>query len=365
MNGLAFHFCGDDVYGPAFGTFNTLTFNGTNQQYNVMMQAPEAATITHVGFNFNTRTLSPGNLTFRIGNVGTDGNPGATIYSTVTIASNDAQITYGGANGAFSWIAIPSFTVTYGQLVCCTVISSTGTWDASNFITLNYQINQTTLTGNRSQFPYGSRGSARQDGVLGGMRSSTTAYGYPIKFISNIAPLFSTDVQGTRFTVPANLGGSVRLTGVRLNCLFSNNDTTNIRVASLIGTTTTPLLSYTIDNDQRNGSSNGNTSTLTFPSPINLTAGTQYVIGMNVPQNQVQWFKIDFSNAGAWGYDKTAITGNLFGTVSSGSYTTGNVWTDITTELYQIYPIFDVVNAGTGGGGGMVVHPGMAGGMRG
>lgn len=350
MNGLAFHFCGDDVWGPAFGTFNTLLFNATNQQYNVIMQAPEAATITHVGFNFNTRTLSPGNLTFRIGNVDASGNPGATIYSTTTIASNDAQITYNGATGAFSWIAIPSFTVTYGQLVCCTVISATGTWDASNFITLNYQINQSTVTGNRSQFPYASRGSARQDGVLGGMRSSTTAYGYPIAHIGFITPQFTTDVQGTRFTVPANLGGSVQLTGVRFNCIFANNDTTNIRVASLVGTTTTPLLSYTIDNDQRNGGSTGNTSTLTFPSPINLTAGTQYVIGINVPVNQVQLFKMNFSNADAWGYDKTAITGNLFGTVSSGSYTTGNVWTDITTELYLIYPIFDVVNAATGGG---------------
>jgi hypothetical protein len=65
-------------------------------------------------------------------------------------------------------------------------------------------------TGKR--FHYASRGSSRQDGIIGGMRSTTTAYGYPIANMTNQATLFSSDTYGTRFTVPAFLSINVLLT---------------------------------------------------------------------------------------------------------------------------------------------------------
>jgi hypothetical protein len=232
------------------------------------------------------------------------------------------------------------------------MITATGTWDASNFITINYQLNNSSeANGNRQAFPYASRGSARQDGIIGGMRSTTKAYGYPIKHIVVNNYLFTTDTVGTRFTVPANLGGSVRLSGIRFRATLNNGTTTNVRVASLVGTTITQLLDVPFDTDFKNASSGGYTFTYLFDSPINLTAGTQYVIGLNAPGAQMQLGVIQFSNAASWGEDSTALTGTTFGTVKSGFYTSGGVWADSISELFLIYPIFDLVNAASGSGG--------------
>lgn len=360
MKGLQFNLVGNDVWGYVFHSFNTLTFNATNQQYNVILRASEDATITHVGFNFNTRTGAPGDFIFRLSTVGIDGHPSGTHLGSGTVASS--AVTYGGASGSLYWGALSaSVNVTRGQIIACTVISSTGTWDASNNVTLNYQLNSNQeANGNRSTFPYASRGSARQNGVIGGMRSSTTAYGYPIKGLGVDTYSFTSTRYGTRFTVPTNMGSSVQLAGIRFRSNNNSASDYDIKIGSISGSTVTEIFGLNIDTDMQNSAAEGYVHDHVLTTAQTLTAGSEYVIGIMAGNNNVQYGNIRLTAA----IDRTAFTHSMYGTVISGSWTSAGAWTDDNTRLYLIVPYFDVINA-VSGGGGMIVHPGTGGGMRG
>jgi hypothetical protein len=359
MKGLQFNLTGNDVWGYVFHGFNTLSFTATNQQYSVILRAAEDATITHVGFNFNTRTGSPGDFSFRLNSVDASGNPSTTLGSA-TIASS--SVTYGGASGSLYWGALSSsVSVTRGQILACTVIATTGTWDGSNNVTLNYQLNNSgEAHGNRSTFPYATRGSARQTGVIGGMRSSTTAYGYPIQSLGVDTYSFTSTRYGTRFTIPSNMGSSVRLAGFRFRASANTGSNYDVKIGSISGSTVTEIYSLNIDTDQQTNTAEGYTHDHVFPTPQTLTAGSEYVIGIMAGFDNVQYGNIKLTSA----IDRTAFAHPLYGTVKSGSWTSAGAWTDDDTRLYMINPYFDLVNAAAGGGG-MLVHPGMSGGIRG
>lgn len=359
MKGLQFNLVGNDVWGYVFHGFNTISFTATNQQYNVILRASEDATITHVGFNFNTRTGTPGSFIFRLASVDASGNPSTTLGSA-TIASS--SVTYGGASGSLYWGALSaSVNVTRGQILSCTVISSTGTWDASNNVTLNYQLNNSgEANGNRSTFPYATRGSARQNGVIGGMRSSTTAYGYPITGLGIDTYSFTSTRYGTRFTVPTNMGSSVRLAGIRFRANINTASDYDIKIGSISGSTVTELFTQNVDTDQQTNTAEGYVHDHVLTTAQTLTAGSEYVIGIMAGNNNVQYGNIKLTAA----IDRTALTHSIYGTVKSGSWTSAGAWTDDDTRLYMIVPYFDLINAASGGGG-MLVHPGTGGGMRG
>lgn len=346
MKGLQFALIGNDIWGNPFHGLNTLSFTATNQQYSVIIRASEDATITHVGFNFNTRTGTPGDFSFRLNAVDVSGNP-STILGSATIASS--AITYGGAGGSFYWGALSaSVNVTRGQTLACTCFATTGTWDASNNVTMNYQLNNSgEAHGNRSQFPYATRGSARQDGVIGGMRSSTTAYGYPIAGLGADTYSFTATRYGTRFTVPSNMGASVRLAGIRFRAQINTGSGYDIKVGSITGTTVTETYTESIDTDIQNNGGTGTTHDYVFITPQTLTAGTEYVIGLNPGGNNLQLVSAKFPSA-TGAIDRTAFTHPIYGTVKSGSWDSG-VWTDDDTRLYIMVPFFDLITAGTGG----------------
>jgi hypothetical protein len=345
MKGLQFNLVGNDVWGYVFHGFNTLSFTATNQQYSVILRAAEDATITHVGFNFNTRTGSPGDFSFRLNSVDASGNP-STILGSATIASS--SVTYGGATGSLYWGALSSsVSVTRGQILACTVISTTGTWDASNNVTINFQLNNSgEANGNRSTFPYATRGSARQTGVIGGMRSSTIAYGYPIQSLGIDTYNFTSTRYGTRFTVPSNMGASVRLAGIKFRASVNTASSYDIKVGTISGTTVTETYTQTIDTDLQANTSEGYVHDHVFTTAQTLTAGSEYVIGILAGADNVQFANIKLTAA----IDRTAFAHSIYGTVISGSWTSAGAWTDDDTRLYMIVPFFDLVNAATGGG---------------
>lgn len=359
MKGIALNLVGNDVWGNPFQSYNTITFNALNQQYSVVIRATEDATITHVGFNFNTRTGSPGDFTFRLSAIDASGHPGAPIHASGVVASS--AITYGGATGSFYWAALSSsYNVTRGEIIACTVIATAGTWDASNLVTLNYQLNTNTEAhGNRGHFPYATRGSARIDGIVGGMRSSTTAYGYPIQHVTSDTYSFSTTRYGTRFTVPSNMGASIRLAGVRFRAQVNTGLSYDIKVGTISGTTVTEIFTLNVDADAQNNNGTGQLHDHVFTTAQTLTAGQEYVIGILPSGNNFQFTNIKLTSV----IDRTAFTHSLYGTVKSGSWTSGGVWTDDDTRLYLIYPYVDLITAG--GGSAVYNHVGMTGGIRG
>lgn len=358
MRGIPFNIASNDVWGYVFHGFNQLTFNATNQQYNLILKAYEDATITHVGFNFHSMTGSPGDLSFRLTDVGTTGNPGSTTHASATIASSVPTYASGGS---LYWGALSaSYNVTRGQIVCCTLITTTGTWNSTNFIQLNYQLNDNKEAhGNRTQFPYASRGSSRQIGFIGGMRSSTTAYGYPISNLGIDTYSFTSTRYGTRFTVPS-MGASVKLAGVRLRALCNGGSSYSIVIGTISGSTVTETYTESIDTDLQASSAEGYTHEHYFVTPPTLTCGQEYVIGILAGADNVQFGSVKLTAV----IDRSAFVSPLYGDAKSGSWTSGGTWTTDDTRLYLIHPFIDTITASSSAGG-LIVHPGMTGGIHG
>lgn len=351
MRGLPLNLCGGEVFGHIFSSFNVIVISGTGQQYNLIMQMPEATTITHVGFNLNSRTGNPGTLTFRLTDVDASGNPGTTTLATTTVSSDPAVTTslnYAGATGAISWISLGStVSVTRGQWICATVIAQAGTWSAStNQITLNYQLgNINEAHGNRTNIPYSSRGSARQDGFLGGVRNATNAYGYPVSIVQSTTYAFTTTRYGWRFTVPTGLGSSVRLSGLLFRALINVGSSASFIVGNISGNTVTETMTYVYDTDRRYNAAPYSNS-ITFDSPLSLTPGSEYVIGFLAGDN--------FQVGTAFISDvisRSAFVHPMFGDAKCGSWTSGGTWTTDDTRLYLMTPFVDLI---TGGGGSTI-----------
>jgi hypothetical protein len=366
MSGIPLEFCGNSTFGYFFSGWNTLSFTAIGSQYNLMMQAPRDQTVTHIGFNLNTRTGTPGTLTFKLTDVDATGNPGTTVYATTTISSDptvNTFLNYAGATGAISWIPLgTTVSVTRGQWLCATIICAAGTWTASTQqITINYQLqNSNEAHGNRGNTPYASRGSARQDGFVGGFRNATQAFGYPISSLSSDTYSFTGTRYGWRFTVPSGMGASVRLCGVRFRAGINTASNVSFIAGPISGSTVTESLSYSYDTDFQSGAPVGYAREIMFPTPLTLTAGSEYVIGLNAGADNVQFGNAKLTAA----VDRSAFVETaLFGNARCGSWVS-NTWTDDDTRLYLMTPMIDLVTASSGGSS-IDIPIGMTGGMRG
>lgn len=342
MNGLLLNVVGGDSWGYPFHTINTLTASSTTFAYSIVMQMTEAATLTHAGFNFIQRVGTPTDLIVELRDVDASGNIGTTLHASATVASS--SLTY-NTSGKIQWIAFSSsYAATKGQLISVTLKTS-GTWDGSNYILLGYQFNSNQEAhGNRSKFPYGLQGTGRVDGVLGGVRSSTTCYGYPATALGTSTYAFTATRYGNRFTVPSNIGGSVVLRGLVVRTLANTGSSFSLKFGSISGSTVTELFTQTVDTDVQNNSATGMRWEFVFTTPQTLTTGSEYVVGILPSGNNVQIGTVGLESS----LERTAFTHSTTGDAKSGSWTSGGAWTTDDTKLYFISPVFDQINAPSG-----------------
>jgi hypothetical protein len=99
---------------------------------------------------------------------------------------------------------------------------------------------------------------------------------------------------------------------------------------------------------------------LWFSTPQTVNAGDSFRLSLgssNANSTLINYLDAnaaaDFGSWNTWG-------ANAVSTSRSGA----NNWTDLTTRLYGLWPIF-TDRSYTAGSGGLVIHPGMSGGMRG
>lgn len=200
------------------GSLSYLGFalNGTTDQLEVIFQAPEAITITRLGYRVESVTGSIPANAYKISlqGVGTTGNPDGTIKGGGTPAS--ATITPSGSN-SWVWVNLDnSYTCTRGEFLAWVIAYNTGTINGSNFATITYIMVPTQY------FPYaitnnaGSRSRATNMPVFG-YGSVSKAYGHPSEntttevFDSTTNP----DELAVKFTLPAAWGDTYQVVGVR------------------------------------------------------------------------------------------------------------------------------------------------------
>lgn len=201
--------------------FSNLALDASTDKIGAVFQAPEAATITHVGFRYGTRTGTPPTYKIGLQGVTTGGLPDGTYLGGGSPASATftppADATW---NGTWQWIALDnSLAVTRGQVLTLVVEYSSGTVDGSNNGTFTYILTKTVMS-ERTGSPYavtntGSWGKETVGQPAFGFKSASKTYGNPWEDATTTALGTNGHRAALRFALPAGSGDTFKVAGLR------------------------------------------------------------------------------------------------------------------------------------------------------
>lgn len=332
-------------YNTATGS---ITFDAAGDLLASMFQAPVTGTINKIHYYINSNSAFTGSIEISIQTVSaTDGKVSGAVGTTVTKSATFTAGFYSETVDA---------SVTAGTIYAILLKVSAYT-SGSCTISTGQPVNNTTA------FPYRSTSTGGTD-TLAVARSPAHSIEYtgglfyemPGEMIChsgrtavNVSTTNPTS-RGNIFRIPY----SVRAIGI---WAITDADDEVMRLRDSTGTAITSAR-CSPDKDQR-GASLGGWSLYMFDAAFTTTlaANTDYIVshdGVSATTNYCMQITVPSNahldqlpgGAGCYGY-----------TLSSGTWSAAN------TTRYAIGIIYDQID--TGGGGGMVVHPGNSGGMRG
>lgn len=369
---------GDPHPGLSF-SFTNFTLNGGTDQVEWIVQAEAGVVITKLGFRYGLRTGTDTTLTYKISIQGVTiaGVPDGTIKGGGTPASK-TFVPPGNSSwdGTWQWITLDNaWTVPDGDNFIAIVIA----WDSGTISGANSSSFTSRGSGVNQGFPCSidNDAGARTRGITApiyGYASASRVYGRPCSVTSSHTFNSGTgtaDEYAIKFTIPAAWGDTYKLIGIRgtftlaaggslkVN-LYGGTDTT---AANSTGATTEVTIhqDVTLDQDFTGATFSAITDILFDEATlVTLYAGATYRIGFQ-PQNTNN-VTIVFTSVGTEA-DLDALNGGV-DVCKSARLNAGN-WTDTETDRLQVGLIFRDFTEPTGGGGGMLVHPGLSGGMRG
>jgi hypothetical protein len=359
-------------FNPAYSTGATTTLSGTSawidasdEKEGYIFRMPEAMTITHVGVRFISYSGTPPTYRISLQGVSTaNGDPdgavlgGGACFATFT-PPGDASW-----NNVFQWFQLgSSYAAARGELIAVVMDYSSGTINGANRSQiLEYwsgQMDDVSLCPYADNYvsSWTKRNMTCCFGIKAG-ESPTLVYGRP-----NCATTGGTtlSVNGYRaalkFTLPSWLCSTAQIAGMRVvmlgegaagSCKFGLWNAGGV------------LQDITLDADLLVNPASTYQLVEVYFDEVNLSslaAGTTYYLGVE---------RVAASTA-VYGISVTTASDLLAYPMGDGwilSTWDGAAWSDTTTTRPYISPIFVDITA-PAGGGGMIVHPGMVGGLRG
>lgn len=352
------------LYAGATPAYVTQTLNATTQDFGFVFAMPEAATITTIGWRQGTQTGTPGTL--RVGLQGVSATTGRNDGTYLGGASNFVDYTGWSTanNNTFITHTLPtSVSLTRGQLVCLYAKpQAVGTWNGTNNVTVCMQLSDVRKGILRPYYIF--NGAIESDAGFGDevylLRSSTKTYGFPVLSPQETALTTATnpDEVGLAFTISNTNFSTYQIAGMRI---ANNSTTSGSSFICRISQDTTVLQTITIDSDQirRFGR---NTFDVYFQDTTlaTLNTGTEYIAsikagGATGTATVPQYFSLPTSG------DITAFSSE---TIRYASRQGTGAWSFASNTRLPIIEVFLKSTAFTSGGG-LLVHPGTAGGMRG
>lgn len=340
--------------------FSSHTIDATNDSLMVAaFWAQEAATITHLGFRYSLRTGTPVAHKISLQGVNSSGNPDGTVKGGGSPAEGSFTPPADSSwDSTFQWVALDnSYAVSRGELLSI-VVEPTGTPNGSNNSAFT-----TTLSVVGHSVPFGrtrnsgSWNSQTFQTPIYGYKSSTKSYGTPIQSVSTytIGTTTDPDEVAAKFTIPSSACSTYKLLGARV---FMSNNSGNADCDFVLYQGTTELDSATVDGTYRPNNASG-TPAVYWADGDTLTAGTEYSIAFRPTATTTLgiWYAEYTSEQDA----DSCPGGSLVGCqvrVDAGSWTA-----DDTRRLFVELYLEDMT--ASGGGGGLLTHPGMSGGARG
>lgn len=363
--------------GSGLGTHPAIVFNAAGDKAAWIFQAQSTTPPDQVSFHVGTVTTAGtvGVIEATLETVNSTGDPSGTpVTNSATGSQTISTVGYKNISGMSG---TASLTVGAMYAVVLSAVSSGG-WDRNITITLGlgnspglanpYASSKDSAGGwsdsitQSSGYPVGFKTSGgtilRYPGLIGAANISAST---PQTFSNSTNP----DERGNFFTLPypakiigVCVGGSAAGGGI------TTNDDGAVSLYSSARTTPNQMTSMAIDGEAQG---NGFSHIYYFASPVELSANTEYVIAYKAKGTETYSMMM-------WEYENNAALDWFLGTSfysatrdggNPGPDNPGNNFTAGDNKVYAIFPIFSAFDDGAGGGGGLLTHPGMGGGMRG
>lgn len=277
-------FYGSGGSGPAFTNF---TVDASNDGCGAVFQAQSANAITHLGFRYGARTLTP--PTYRISlqtPAGATGMPDGTVLGGGSPASATftppADTSW---DGLWQWIALDNaYTPTQGQLLALVIEYSSGTL-AGNFSTFGNSASNNSPT-TAIALPYAVTETAGTwakvtNGPVFGVRTASERYGYIVQSVYSTRTASTVGHRAAmKFTLPAALCDTFKLLG--FTTIGSIAGAGGKAPIAGLWSASSLLQSMTLDSDVAANVSANIPIDVVFSSEVTLTAGTTYYVGFEV-----------------------------------------------------------------------------------
>jgi hypothetical protein len=343
--------------GGASPSVANFTQNATTDFSEFIFQAVDATAISSLGFRQGTLTGTAPVYRVSLQGVDASGNPDGSIK-----ASGNAYFDYtptGGNNNTWQWVTLgTSYTPTRGELLAMVIAYQSGTIDGSN----NCSFGSTSAVLPASSTPYAIQNDAgsrtRQAGSpLFGWATASLAYGLPA--VSAAATTFNSgstpDERALLLTVPTTFCASYKIAGAFIYGIVTAGSTFDLVLYDTDGTTV--LQTTTFDADASIAvSARGRQLLFDTTTLATLTAGSTYRLSLKPGASNSSIVSLVVANA-------SDLDAYPFGAAwaQGSSRTDGGAWADSNLQRYGINPILADVTAPSGGGGGMLFIPNLAG----
>jgi hypothetical protein len=322
-------------------SYSNNAFDAATDANEFIVQADEAATITHIGVRGTTRIGTP--PTFRVSLQGVTGSP-LVPNGTVLGGGSPASATYTPPastawNNTWQWIALSnSYTCSRGETFAIVDDYSSGSIDASNTLSRAY-----SLVGFQSRvgFPVAilnNAGSRTRDAQapIYGYKSATKSFGLP--FSQPVATSFSSDSSPNEyalaFSLPIGSVAKYQVVGARLRWTTpaaSKNFSVN-----LYDGTTAVQTTGTLSSDLVRANATADQSLEVFftdTTLVDLVPGTVYrlsLLALSTTANMaLNYFQFNDAQDAACSGD-----GNFYMSTRA-----GGAWTDFTARR----PLIDLI----------------------
>ena len=339
---------------PGGGTNNAFTLDGTTDAIELIMTAPEAATITKVCYPYAVRTGTP--PTFKIGIEG------------VSITTGRANTTYKTGTGECSvTFTPPASTAENDTIQCKTLTGTTCAVTAGEVLALTIRYSAGTIDiANSSSFYYRFSNAQTSEAfetyvwtVNVGVGAQSSGYEHTAMFIGDAAGRYwgnpalaylqdfysGTTEKALRFQGPGPTSQTFTIRGAQV---WGSGPTAGESLVVTLYNGTTALKSVTVDMDQM-GAGGGPIAVKVHWTPETLTYNTTYRIGVDYGATSKFLVTIDMGTGNNAYFDAWPLGKETY--LSTRATGGGTAWTDVTAQRPRINLLLDeVVSAGASGG---------------
>jgi hypothetical protein len=345
---------------PSAG-YSTFTIDQTTDQLEVVFNVPFAITITRLGFRYSLRTGTPPSHKISLQGVDASGNPDGTIKGGGSPASGTFTPPASAAwDNTWQWVNLDNaYTCARGERFAMVIAYNSGTVDGSNNSQFNISGDYWFPSANHFPYVISNNAGVRARGQrtpCWGYGSAGTAYGWPSqnKVARSINTGSTPDEYGLRFIHDSGFGSSYQIVGARVGVQTAAG--ADFKIILYDGTTV--LQDVTVDSDYNGAATHLATWFFDEATLSTLNFGSTYRLAIQ---------PTTLNNVVAYGFSVAAnadLAAYAGGLEFYGSHRTdAGAWTDVNTERPFIVPI--LADWTVAASGGIKVHPGMTGGMRG